>query len=996
MSQSIHTECIFESAIEESLLQHGGYIRGNPNVIDRQLAIDQGILFSFLQSTQPAKWEKISTIHGSSVEPKVIQRLVKELDIRGVLDVIRHGFTDYGVTFSLAYFKPETSLNPDTERLYGLNQLVIYRQVHYDPANENSLDMVIGLNGIPVATFELKNPLTGQTTENAVKQYKFDRNPKTQLLQFNRRALVHFAVDPNTVQMTTKLKGKDTRFFPFNLGQENGAGNPPNPNGYKTAYLWEHILAKDSFLDIIGRFIHLQTEEVKMGEKMVLKEALIFPRFHQLDLVRKGIADSRQCGPGKSYLVQHSAGSGKSNSIAWLSYRLASLHNTHDEKIFDSVIVVTDRVVLDRQLQNTIYQFEHKDGVVKKIEKHSSQLAEALEKGTSIIITTLQKFPFVLDKIGKLPKRKYAVIIDEVHSSQGGETSKKMKEVLSASTLEEAVEKELTTDEHDAEDRIRESMMARGKQENLSFFGFTATPKAKTLEVFGEKGKDGKPRPFHLYSMKQAIEEGFILDVLEHYTTYKSFFGLTKAIKDDPEVDKKKAATAIARFLSLHPHNLAQKTEVIIEHYRQVVMKKIGGMAKAMVVTGSRLHAVRYYFEFKRYIQEKGYTNIKPLVAFSGTVNDPDIPRSEYTEAGLNGFSEKQLAKKFNTPEFQILLVAEKYQTGFDQPLLHTMYVDKKMSGVKAVQTLSRLNRIHPGKEDTFVLDFANDEEDILNSFQPYYELTTIDKPSDPNHLYDLKNAIEKHQVIWQTEMDAYCKLFFKTRAKIKPADQGILYTYLTPAVDRYKALETEEDQEDFKHTLISFARFYSFLSQVIPFQDVALEKLYTYGRSLLKVLPKKGTDRFHLDDEVALEYYRLQKINEDHQIALESQGEYGIPGVTDAGMGNTEEEKAHISEIIQLLNDRFGTEFSEANRLFIDQVKDDMIANEDLSQQAKSNTMENFKFGFEDVFMSTLIDRMDMNQEIFSMIMDDTEFGGKVKTYLLKEVYNQLQEGAA
>ncbi|MBN2488787.1 MAG: type I restriction endonuclease subunit R, partial [Methanosarcinaceae archaeon] len=679
----------------------------------------------------------------------------------------------------------------------------------------------------------------------------------------------------------------------------------------------------------------------------------------------------------------------------WLAYRLASLHNEQDEKVFDSVVVVTDRLVLDRQLQNTIYQFEHKEGVVQKIDKHSGQLADALNKGTSIIITTLQKFPFVLDKIGTLPDRKYAVIIDEVHSSQGGEASKKMKEVLSAASLAEAAALEGNDDDFSAEDEIRESMMARGRQENLSFFGFTATPKAKTLEVFGEPSTDGRPRPFHLYSMKQAIQEGFIMDVLQHYTTYKTFFRLTKAIEDDPIVDKPKATKAIARFLSLHPHNLAQKTEVIIEHFRQVIMKKIGGLAKAMVVTGSRLHAVRYYFEFKRYIKEKGYTNIKPLVAFSGTVHDPDVAGSEYTEAGLNGFSESQLAKQFNKSEYQILIVAEKYQTGFSQSLLHTMYVDKKLSGVKAVQTLSRLNRIHPGKEDTFVLDFVNDEEDIYNAFQPYYELTTIEEPSDPNHLYDLKSQIEKHHIIWQLEMDAFCKLYFSSKEKMRPSDQGKLYAFINPAIDRYNALAPEEAKEDFKHALVSFVRFYSFLSQIMPFQDVELEKLYTYGRFLLKTLPKDTTDPFRLHDEVALEYYKLTKITEDHPIVLYSQGEDYIKGPTDAGTGTTEEERAPISEIIEILNERFGTEFSEANRLFIDQVKEDMISNEELSLQAKNNTLENFRFGFEDVFLSTLINRMDMNKEIFSSIMDDKEFGGKVRKYLLKEVYEKLRESA-
>lgn len=992
MSNRIHTESTFESSIEESLLQHGGYVKGNPEAIDKATAIDQAVLFSFLMTSQPAKWEKISNIHGSLVEQKVLQRLLKELDMRGCLDVLRHGFTDYGVKFDMAYFKPETTLNPETERLYVLNQLVIYRQVHYDPANENSLDMVIGLNGIPIASFELKNPMTGQTTEHAVKQYIYDRNPKVPLLQFKKRTLVHFAVDPNTVQMTTKLKGKNTRFLPFNLGDKNGAGNPPNPHGYKTSYLWEYILAKDSFLDIIGRYLHLETEEVKMGDKVTLKEAMIFPRYHQLDVVRKTIADCRESGAGKSYLVQHSAGSGKSNSIAWLSYRLASLHNEQNEKVFDSVIVVTDRRVLDRQLQNTIHQFEHKEGVVKKIDQHSGQLAEALEKGTSIVITTLQKFPFVLDKVGKIPNRKYAVIIDEVHSSQGGESSKKLKEVLSAGTLEEAARIDGTEEDFDMEDEIRVSMQARGKQDNLSFFGFTATPKAKTLEVFGETGTDGKPRPFHLYSMKQAIEECFIMDVLAHYTTYKTFFKLSKAIEDDPEVDKTKASKAIAKFMSLHPHNLAQKTEVIIEHFRQVSSKRIGGLAKAMVVTGSRLHAVRYYHEFNRYIAEKGYHHIKALVAFSGTVMDPNIPGSEYTEAGLNGFSEKQLTKEFKKPEYQILLVAEKYQTGFDQPLLHTMYVDKKLSGVKAVQTLSRLNRMHPGKEETFILDFANEAEDILNSFQPYYELTTILEPSDPNHLYDLKTQIEAAQVIWPSEVDSFCKLYFKSKEKIDYKAQGKLYSYITPAVDRFNALETDELKDDLKHALISFIRFYSFLSQIMPFQDVTLEKLYSYGRFLLKLLPKRDTDRFHLDDEVALEYYRLQMINDNHKIALENQEEYGIPGVKDAGMRNTEEEKVPISEILELLNQRFGTEFTEANKLFIDQVEEDLSAKEELTDHAKNNSLENFKYPFEDVFLSVLIDRMDLNQEIFSMIMDNKEFGGRVKDYMVKRVYKRLR----
>jgi len=551
---------------------------------------------------------------------------------------------------------------------------------------------VLSLNGIPIATAELKNPLTGQTWRNAVKQYKNDRDPKDQIFQFKKRALVHFAVDPDEVYMTTRLNGRSTYFLPFNKGNDNAAGNPVNPDGYKTAYLWEEVLQRDSFLDILARFIHLQIEERKLDGKTITTEKMIFPRYHQLDSVRKLVADARANGTGNNYLVEHSAGSGKSNSIAWLAHRLASLYNDQDEKVFDSVIVITDRLVLDQQLQNTIYQFEHKQGVVQKIEEDSTQLAQALTAGVPIIVTTLQKFPFVTDKIGDLPKRKYAVIVDEAHSSQGGESATELKGVLAAAAIrEEASKKAAEEGLPDYEEEILRNMAKRGKQPNISFFAFTATPKYKTLEVFGQPGPDGKPRPFHLYSMRQAIEEGFILDVLKNYTTYKTYYRLVKSIENDPEVDKKKAARALARFVSFHPHNIAQKTEVMIEHFQHFTRHKIGGKAKAMVVTSSRLHAVRYKEAFDKYIAENGYSGIKTLVAFSGTVIDPEIREKTYTEVGMNaGIKEKELPKKFDGGEYQVLIVAEKYQTGFDQPLLHTMYVDKLLAGVQAVFRLSR------------------------------------------------------------------------------------------------------------------------------------------------------------------------------------------------------------------------------------------------------------------------------------------------------------------
>ncbi|MGY0398822.1 MAG: type I restriction endonuclease subunit R [Ostreibacterium sp.] len=1004
MAQGIHTELTFEAAIEASLLEHGGYVQGHSDDYNPQLGLFPKYITDFIKESQPKEWEKISGIHKAEVETKVLNRLIRELDLRGTLDVLRNGFTDYGVKFKMAFFRPESTLNPEAEVLYQKNHLSVTRQLYYEREGKNSLDMVLSLNGLPLSTIELKNQFSGQTVNNAKKQYVYDREPTEPIFHFKKRSLVHFAVDTDEAFMTTRLAGKKTRYLPFNLGYNNGSGNPPNKKGYRTSYLWEYVWTKDSLLDIVSKFLHLNVEEYELNGVKKKKETMIFPRFHQMDVVRSLTKDAKSKGAGTNYLIQHSAGSGKSNSIAWLSYRLSSLHDALNNRVFDSVIVITDRRVLDSQLQNTIYQFEHKDGVVMKIDKDSQQLADAITAGSNIIITTLQKFPFILDKIGEIPNRKYAVIIDEAHSSQGGEATKKLKEVLSAKTLEEAEKEEVYSGlDDDAEDEIRKSMEARGKQDNLSFFAFTATPKPKTIEVFGTPDKTGKPKPFHLYSMKQAIEEGFILDVLKNYTTYKTYFKLSKEIEDDPNVNKKQAARAIGRFMSLHPHNLAQKSEVIIEHFRQVVSKKIGGKAKAMVVTSSRLHAVRYKEEFDKYIASKGYTDVKTLVAFSGKVIYDKYPEG-VTEVELNGFKEKELPKKFASKEYQLLLVADKYQTGFDQPLLHTMYVDKKLSGVKCVQTLSRLNRMCAGKEDTFILDFTNETEDIQNSFQPYYELTTVEETTDPNHLYDLKGEIDKAHVIWDTEVDSFCNIFFKSMKTLSVKEQGKLNAYIDPAVERFKQLPegnskedvvgTEITQDNFKHALQSFTRLYSFLTQIMPFSDVELEKLFTYGRFLLKKLPRTGQqDRFKLGDEVSLEYYRLQKIAE-HNIALEDQAEYGLDGSNESGIrSNNKDEEAALSEIIEVLNTRFSTEFNDADKLFFDQIEAELVADSKLSEQAKNNSMANFKFGFEDVFMDKLIGRMDQNQDIFTKMMDDKDFGGMVKEYMLKKVFDRLNK---
>lgn len=626
---NITSENTFETAIVQSLIENGGYVEGNASDYSTELGMFKAEILQFLQTTQTKQWQKLTAIHGDDVQNRIIARLYKELDLRGALDVIRNGIVDYGVRFKMAFFKPESGLNQDTLALYAQNQLKVTRQVYYSRKNKNSVDLVLSLNGLPVATLELKNRFTGQNSAQAKKQYATTRDNKELLFTFKKRALVHFAVDDEEVYMTTRIDGSQTHWLPFNKGHHFGAGNPPNPLGYRSDYLWRDILQKDSWLEIIGHFIHLQVEEFDFEGRTHKKEKLIFPRFHQLDAVRKITTHAQNYGAGHNYLIQHSAGSGKSNSIAWLAYRLSGLHNAQNQRIFDSVIVVTDRRVLDSQLQNTIYQFDHKSGVVQRIDKDSQQLADAIGGGVNIIITTLQKFPFVIDKVDDLPNRNYAVIIDEAHSSQGGEASKKMKQVLGnadgAANIEEPYPKYGEDDDErgDAQELVNQyverSAAARGQQSNLSFFAFTATPKYKTLAVFGYKDAEDKPQPFHLYSMRQAIEEGFILDVLQNYTTYQLYFKLCKAIVDDPEINKKKAAQAIGRFVSLHPHSLAQKTEIIIEHFRQVVAGKIGGRAKAMLVTGSRLHAKRYFEEFKRYIKEKGYQqHIKILVAFSG------------------------------------------------------------------------------------------------------------------------------------------------------------------------------------------------------------------------------------------------------------------------------------------------------------------------------------------------------------------------------------------
>ena len=979
----------FEEYVEEHLLK-SGYVKGNPNDYNKEFALDTKILFDFLEDTQPKKMDKLREIYKDQYQFKVLSRLNRELNNRGMIDVLRHGIKDYGVYLDLAYFQPDSKLNEKTVKLYEKDRISVTRQVHYSIKNENSIDMLICINGLPVVVLELKNPFTGQTYEDAIIQYKKDRSPNELLFQFKKRTIVFFAVDTEEVYMTTRLSGDKTFFLPFNKGRDGGCGNPDNPNGLKTAYLWEEILQKDSLMDILKKFLFIQTEEKKGTDGITYtSEKVIFPRYHQLDAVRKLEADAKEKGAGTNYLVQHSAGSGKTNTISWLAYRLANLHDDEDNSVFDSVIVITDRRVLDRQLQDSIYQLEHKHGVVEKIDKDSNQLADAIQGGTRIIISTLQKFPFIIEKVGELKNRKYAVIIDEAHSSSAGENMASLREVLSANSLEEAekLDEEFEGKEYDPDEEISKIIRKRGKQPNISFFAFTATPKAKTLEMFGTIGEDGLPHPFHLYSMRQAIEEGFILDVLQNYVTYETYFKLAKKIEDDPAFEKAKATKALTRYVSLHPYNIAQKTEIMVEHFRNVTKHKIGGRAKAMVVTSSRLHAVRYKLAFDEYIKKKGYKDMKTLVAFSGTVKDNGV---DYIESDMNKFKESELPDRFATDEYQVLLVAEKYQTGFDQPLLHTMYVDKKLSGIKAVQTLSRLNRTCGGKDDTFILDFVNKAEDIQKAFKPYYQSTIVEEVTEPNLLYDIETMLDASGVYLKEELDRFIHIYFKPKDKKTSKDRAILNHLIDIAVERFKKLD-EQHKEDFSGQATKYIRLYSFILQITPFEDVELHKLYVYLTYLLKKLPRGKGSTVHLSDEIALEYYTNKKTFEG-SISLTSDDEnVPITPVKFAGAETKEDDEEYLSSIIQRLNKRFGTDFTKADQLSVEQIKEDFAADEDLVQKAKTNTIDDFRFAFEKVFINKVIDRMDQNQTFFTRVLDDEQFKNALMEYMLTETYEKL-----
>lgn len=1017
-----------EQAFEDEIVGHlnsAGWELGDSVHYDKALGLDTKALWDFIESTQADVWAKVALSHGGDsafARSKFVKRVADEINVRGTIDVLRKGVKDMGQTLKLAYFVPAHELTPELRAQYDANVLTVTRQAHVSESNpSDSVDLLMLLNGLPVATAELKTQFTGQNVENAIHQYRYDRKPSD--LIFRSRSVVNFALDQDQVAMATRLTGPATTFLPFNLGsngpgKDGGAGNPAVPGKHRTAYLWEHVWQRDTWLKLLGSYVHVEAVRDRSGKKTGATFT-IFPRYHQFDAVSKLLSATVQEGPGHNKLIQHSAGSGKSNTIAWLAHQLSSLHTPGSEKdlgagakaaglganepVFDKIIIVTDRKVLDRQLQDTVDSFDHVPGMIQKIDENSQQLKSALAGKTArVIITTLQKFPVVAQSATDLAGTRFAVIVDEAHSSQSGEASKDLKAVLTGKTgadvlvAAEVADSEGEAQELDVVDILERNLQARGRQENITFYAFTATPKYKTLALFGERIPDpANPDehiyvPFHLYSMRQAIEEKYILDVLKNYTTYKTYYRLANNLgTEDVEVPKGKAASALARYVSLHPTNLSQKAEIIVEHFKAHTAKKINGRAKAMVVTSSRLHAVRYYEAITKYIAAKGYDKgespVKALVAFSGTVVDPDAPTVEYTERRLNNFAEKELPEKFEN-EYQVLVVAEKYQTGFDQPLLHTMYVDKRLDGVKAVQTLSRLNRSAEGKEDTFILDFINDAEDIQEAFKPFYN-ETIASPTDVNILYTLQRRIMDAHLIDPADIDRV------VQAILIAGERGNaeLTAATDPALNLWWELD-EDEQEQFRTAVRDFVRTYAFLAQIIPFHDIELEKLYYYTKCLATRLVK-DVGSVNIDGAVVLTHLRTELIAEKEDLSLGS-GD-GVTVIDGPGTGAGKQSSApeeRLAVLIAELNEKFGAGLVDADYVFVDQIAAHLASSPEVKVVANGNDIQQFGVFMRPRIDDGIIERHEANGNLLGTYFGNSGAQELLRSYIIETLYAALR----
>lgn len=910
----------------------GGYME------HRDRALDAATLVNFIQTTQPKAWDRFERMCNSDSTAKFAKVFNDAVDRLGMVAVLKHGFKHRGIPFKVVFFKPESGLNESAADHYAKNVCRCIRQFHFAETGNQTIDMVLDVNGIPLVGIELKDQFTGQDVENAMRQWREDRDPRCRCLKFNTRMVAFFAVDLENVYMTTKLEGAKTFFLPFNqgsagAGNDGGAGNPANPDGYATSHLWEVALQKDSLLDIVNKFLHLEVKEeteldARGNEVKRKKERIIFPRYHQLDSVRKVIADVRANGTGKNYLVQHSAGSGKSNSIAWTAYRLASLF-VDDTPLFDSVVVVTDRRVLDSQLQETISGFDHAIGSVVTIgkDKTSADLRDAINGGARLIVSTLQKFPVIYEQVESKGKR-FAIIVDEAHSSQTGTSALKLKSALAdkRDALEEYAEIEAEAEDAaaDWEDQLADELASHGRHKNLTFVAFTATPKEQTLEIFGDEWPDGSFHPFHVYSMRQAIEEGFIMDPLANYVSYSEAVELARTVPDNPDVPSSPTLKLLRKYKELHPYALGQKAEIIVETFRNVTRTKIRGKGKMMVVTASRLATVRYYHEIKRYMQKKGYDDIEVLVAFSGAISDPaDGPDGpEYTEPVINvGHDGQRVAESQTKAEFHnygdVLVVAEKYQTGFDEPLLHTLVVDKKLKDVKAVQTLCRVNRIHPDKEDTYILDFVNKPEDIQKAFERFYTETSLSEQINTDLLYQVQTDIRGYGLYDESDIEAAAEIVFTDgKGKSQSNVQGKLAAVLKPAVARYNELNDDERYQ-VRRKVRSFCKWYTYITQIVRMFDRDLHKEYvylSYLRHLLKVekIPVKA-----VDDKVEMRFYKLKQEFEG-SISLEPGGGVLDPGGA-AKTVTPDKKRDPLQVLVDKFNEQWARNFTEGDRVVID-----------------------------------------------------------------------------
>lgn len=1002
MSITDTTEKRFESDIEAAMLQDG--YTTNTDAYDAKHALWIDTLVRFVRNTQPKSWQRFELQSGTL--EKFAQAFQTAVDMDGLLSVLRNGFKHRGIPFRVCYFKPESGLNQTATDNYNANEITVNRQWYYSPDCKNSVDMVIAVNGIPVFAFELKNQYTGQDIENAKRQWMYDRDARELCFRFNSRILAYFCVDQLEACMTTKLDGKNTYFLPFNqgsngAGNDGGKGNPANPGGYPTAYLWEDVFRKDSMMDILQKFMSLKVSEDKKllpngQEQVTKKKMLLFPRFHQLHVVRSLIVHVRENGAGHNYLIQHSAGSGKSNSIAWTSYRLAALFDANDKPIFSSVIIVTDRRVLDQQLQETISGFDHKLGAIETIDekKTSKDLRDAINDGVRIIVTTLQKFPVIYTEVDKVAGRNFAVIVDEAHSSQTGSSAIKLKTALADTeeALREYAEIEgKAEDEIDRDDKIVQEMLTHGKHPNLSFFAFTATPKSQTLEMFGEHWADGSFHPFHIYSMRQAIEEGFILDVLRNYMTYKTCYKIAKNTPENPELPESRATKLIKKYQKLHPYNISQKAAIIVETFRETTRHKIGGKGKMMVVTDSRLAAVRYFHEIKRYIKEHGYTDMDVLTAFSGAVQDGE---EEYTESSLNvrkdgsHIAESQTKAEFHD-NFNVLVVAEKYQTGFDEPLLHTMIVDKKLKGVKAVQTLSRLNRTCAGKTDTFILDFANTQEDILDAFQPFYQETFLEQEVNVDLIYQTERELLNYAIYTSEDIEAFIAVWNQHGVQDTVA-MGKMTSALKPVTDRYN-IKNSEERYQFRRLVRNFIKWYGYITQVVRMFDGDMHKEYLFLRYLLHLLPVEKDDPIDLEGKLKLEYYKLQKTFEG-EIKLENlDGEY-VPAKQKGGAGK--QKKSTLDEILDRVNEQYKGAFTEADRVIIGALHEKLLKNQKLRGSASTTDPVIFTESiFPQAFGEAAMESYTESQESYESLFQDKSKYTAIMSALAGVIYRELRK---